>query len=80
MAEDSIDQIEVRDDLKIERAGLFEQFLKSHMDARLALAIKTLDDRIADCAEWIRRKDKSAEVAANSIVQLRKTLPKIDRL
>ena len=80
MAENSIDWIEVRDDLKIERARLFEQFLKNPVDTRLALTIKTLDDRIVDCAEWIRRKDKSAEVAASGIVQLRKTLPRIDRL
>ena len=61
MAENSIDRKKVRDDLKIERAKLFEQFLKHPKDTRLALAVKIVDDQIANCTEWIRTKEKSAE-------------------
>lgn len=62
MAENSIDRKKVRDDLKIERARLFEHFLKHPMDTRLALAVKIIDDQIANCTEWIRTKEKSAEI------------------
>ncbi len=61
MAENSIDRKKVRDDLKIDRAKLFEQFLKHPTDTRLALAVKIVDDQIANCTEWIRTKEKSAE-------------------
>ena len=40
MAKNSIDRKKVRDDLKIDRAKLSEQFLKHPKDTRLALAIK----------------------------------------
>jgi len=60
MAENSIDRKKVRDDLKIERAKLFEQFLKHPKDTRLALTVKIMDDPIANCTEWIRSKEKSA--------------------
>ncbi len=61
MAENSIDRQKVRHDLKIARTKLFEQFLKHPEDTRLALAIKIIDDQIANCTEWIRTKEKSAE-------------------
>ena len=47
----SIDRKKVRDDLKLDRTKLFEQFLKHPMDTRLALAMKIVDDQIADCNE-----------------------------
>ncbi|HWY06346.1 MAG TPA: hypothetical protein VNY24_05770 [Candidatus Acidoferrales bacterium] len=50
-----------RHDLKIARTTLFEQFLKHPEDTRLALAIKIIDDQIANCTEWIRTKEKGAE-------------------
>jgi hypothetical protein len=59
MAENSIDRKKVRDDLKVERAKLFEHFLKHPMDTRLALAVKIIDDQIANCTEWIRTKEQS---------------------
>jgi hypothetical protein len=61
MAENSIDRQKVRHDLKIARTKLFEQRLKHPKDARLALAVKIIDDQIANCTEWIRTKEKSAE-------------------
>jgi len=61
MAEHSIDRKRDRHDLKIARTTLFEQFLKHPEDTRLALAIKIIDDQIANCTEWIRTKGKSAE-------------------
>jgi len=61
MAEHSIDRKKVRHDLKIARTKLSEQFLKHPKDIRLALAVKIIDDQIANCSEWIRTKEKSAE-------------------
>jgi len=61
MAERLIDRKRDRDDLKIARTKLFEQFLKHPQDTRLALAVKIIDDQIANCTEWIRTKQKSAE-------------------
>ncbi|MGB2668925.1 MAG: hypothetical protein WAK48_33395 [Candidatus Acidiferrum sp.] len=61
MAEHSIDREKVRHDLKIARTKLFERFLKHPTDTRLALAVKIIDNQIANCSEWIRTKEKSAE-------------------
>jgi hypothetical protein len=61
MAEHSIDRQKVRHDLKIARTKLFEKFLKYPTDTRVALAVKIIDDQIANCTEWIRTKEKSAE-------------------
>ena len=61
MAENSIDRKKIRDELKFERAKLYEQFLKHPMDTRLALTIKIIDDEIADCTVWMRTKEKSTE-------------------
>jgi hypothetical protein len=61
MAENPIDRQKVRHDLKIARTKLFEQCLKHPKDARLALAVKIIDDQMANCTEWIRTKEKSAE-------------------
>jgi hypothetical protein len=59
MAEHSIDRKKVRHDLEIARTKLFEQFLKHPQDARLALAVKLIDDQIASCSEWIRTKERA---------------------
>jgi hypothetical protein len=58
MAENSIDRQKVRHDLKIARTKLFEQFSKHPKDGRLAMAIKIIDDQIANCTDWIRTKGK----------------------
>ena len=64
MAENSIDRQKIRQDLKIARTKLFEQFLKHPKDARLALAVKIIDDQIENCTEWIRTKEKRAGKAS----------------
>ena len=61
MAEHSIDRQKVRHDLKIARTTLFERFLNHPTDTRLALAVKIIDDQIANCSEWIRTKEKSPQ-------------------
>ena len=61
MAEHSIYRKQDRHDLKIARTKLFEQFLRHPEDTRLALAIKIIDDQIANCTEWIRTKEKNAK-------------------
>ena len=76
VAENSIDRKKIRDELKFERAKLYEQFLKHPMDTRLALTIKIIDDEIADCTEWMRTKEKSTEIAKENVTPLQKNSPK----
>jgi len=78
MAEHSIYRKKDRDDLKIARTTLFEQFLKHPEDTHLALAIKIIDDQIANCTEWIRLKKKNAEKEFQE--PLRQPVPKGGRL
>ena len=66
MAENSIDRQKVRHDLKIARTKLFVQFSKHPKDGRFALAIKIIDDQIANCTEWIRTKQMSAGKGASA--------------
>jgi len=61
MAEHSIDRKRDRHDLKIARTKLFQQFLKHPKDTRLALAVKIIDGQIANCSEWLRKKEENAE-------------------
>jgi hypothetical protein len=63
-----IDRKQARDELKIQRTKLFEQFSKHPKDTRLALAVKILDDQIADCTEWSRTNDKNTEIEKKDIV------------
>ena len=76
MVENSIDRKKIRDELKFERAKLYEQFLKHPMDTRLALTIKIIDDEIADCTEWMRTKEKSTEIAKENVTPLQKNSAK----
>ena len=71
VAANSIVRKKVRDDLKLDSTKLFEQFLKHPKDARLALAIKIVDDQIADCNERIPAENKSAEITEKNSVGLR---------
>lgn len=66
--ENSIDRKNLLDDLKIERAKLFKEFLIHPRNTRLTLTIKILDDEIADCAEWIRTKNKGTEIPEKNII------------
>ena len=62
MAEKSIDSKKFLDELKIQRTKLFKQLTKHPKDTRLALAIKILDDQIADRTEWSQTNDKNTEI------------------
>jgi hypothetical protein len=75
MDENSINRKKVCDELKIERAKLFKQFSEHPKDTRLALTIKIIDNQIADCAEWIRTKNTSAEIAKKNIAPVKKKSP-----
>lgn len=48
-----------RDKLKIKRDSLFERYLKSPQDSRMALEIKKIDDEIAECTDRLRHHRKS---------------------
>jgi hypothetical protein len=52
----AIDERTKREVLKAKRNALFERFLKTPLDIRLALEIKLIDDQVAECANQIRRK------------------------
>ena len=67
MAGNSIDRKKVRDELKIQRTKLFQQFSKRPKDTRLALAIKILDDQIADCTQWSRTNDKNTGIEKRTL-------------
>ena len=43
-----------RDKLKAKRDLLFERYLKSPHDSRMALEIKKIDDEIAECTDRLR--------------------------
>ena len=67
MAGNSIDRKKIRDELKIERTKLFKQFAKHPKDTRLALAVKILDDQIADYTEWTQTNDKNTEIERKNV-------------
>jgi hypothetical protein len=75
MVENSINRKKACDELKIERAKLFKQFSEHPKDTRLALTIKIIDNQIADCAEWIRTKNTSAEITKKNIAPGKKKSP-----
>jgi hypothetical protein len=59
----AIDERTKRQQLKDMRNLLFEQFLKTPLDIRLALEIKLLDDQVAEYTDQIRHKRKTDESA-----------------
>jgi hypothetical protein len=73
MVENSIDRKKIHDELKFERAKLYE-------DTRLALTIKIIDDEIADCTQRMRTKEKSTEIAEEeeTLLHFKKTPPRTD--
>ncbi|HMD40794.1 MAG TPA: hypothetical protein VKH15_16030 [Candidatus Acidoferrum sp.] len=50
-----------REDLRIERAPLAKAFDKNPQDLRLALQIKAIDDKIADCTEQIVKEKRQSK-------------------
>jgi len=47
-----------RDKLKAKRDLLFERYLESPQDSRMALEIKKIDDEIAECTDRLRQPRK----------------------
>jgi len=56
MPENAIDARKKREELKAKRNLLFRRFLKNPQDIHLALRIKRIDDRLAECAEKMEQK------------------------
>jgi hypothetical protein len=48
-----------RDDLKIKRNSLFDQYSKQPNDLHLGLEIKTIDDEIAECTHKMEQERKA---------------------
>ena len=57
----AIDEHTQRAKLKAKRHLLFERFLKTPQDIRLAPEIKLMDDQIAECTSQMRRKRETEE-------------------
>jgi hypothetical protein len=56
-----------REDLKKRRTPLFKRYVKSPNDLRLALAIKMIDDQIAECSEQMERENALAVASLGSV-------------
>jgi hypothetical protein len=48
-----------REELKIKRNSLFDEYLKHPDDLHLALEIKTIDDEIAECTKKMEQEGRS---------------------
>jgi hypothetical protein len=57
----AIDERTKRQELKDKRNLLFQQFLKTPLDIRLALEIKLIDDQVAEYTSQIRHKRETDE-------------------
>jgi hypothetical protein len=57
----AIDERTKREELKDKRNLLFQRFLKTPLDIRLALEIKLLDDQVAEYTSQIRHNREIAE-------------------
>jgi len=57
----AIDEQTKRQKLKAKRNLLFDQFLETPQDIRLAPKIKLIDDQIAESTNQIRRKRETEE-------------------
>ena len=47
-----------REELKVKRNLLFEQFLRNPTEIRLALQIRSIDNKIAESSEKMQRSEK----------------------
>jgi capsid portal protein len=59
MLETTTDEKKKREELKVKRNLLFEQYLKHPMETHLALEIKVIDDQIAEQTKRMERKTAS---------------------
>jgi hypothetical protein len=50
-----------RDELKARRDPLFKEYLKSPNNTHLALEIKNIDDKIAECTERMQTPKKAKQ-------------------
>ena len=53
-----------RDDLKVKRKSLFDEYLKRPHDFQLASEIKPIDDEIAVCTEKMNQEERSVRSKA----------------
>jgi hypothetical protein len=60
-----------REDLKIKRNSLFDEYSKHPHDLHLALEIKTIDDEIAECTHKMEQERRSE--TSNSVNKWRAT-------
>lgn len=65
--EPGIDEQKIRNTLKAKRNLLFADFSKNPVDTRLALEIRSLDDRIADLDRFRKMPDISLD--SKSVLQ-----------
>jgi hypothetical protein len=72
VTEESINRKKERGDLKIKRNKLFEQFERHPVNTRLALAIKVIDDELAECNGQVRTEKQSAETKGENAAPVRK--------
>ena len=70
MSEQATNDLENRNQLIVERNVLFNRFLRNPLEIGLALEIKVLDDRVAECNERIRKKNRNAEPSATNCASL----------
>ncbi len=52
----ALDEKKKRDELKVKRNLLFDEYLKKPWDTRLALEIKVMDDQVAESIALTERK------------------------
>jgi hypothetical protein len=69
MGESRIEDQKIRNELRSKRNLLFADFTKNPSNTRLALEIKSLDDRIADLDSSVTIKTLRDFLKPNSVVQ-----------
>ena len=62
-----------REELKAERNGLFQRFLRNPQDTQLALKIKLIDDQVAECTEQMKQESREVKRCASHIHRGRRT-------
>jgi hypothetical protein len=62
-----------RDDLKAKRNSLFETYTKDPQNFHLAREIKELDDKIAECTQYVEQEKRAEQRAASAASKLATT-------
>jgi hypothetical protein len=55
----AIDNVKIREKLKAKRNRLLEEYFKNPMNTRLAIEIRSIDDRVAEITEHLVQQRKS---------------------